>query len=70
MVDNCSTTARLGTRKWGPRFDYSLSSSAYVAIDAGKGADAALVEKFKANPIHGALAACAKVRPSVDIFVE
>jgi ketol-acid reductoisomerase len=70
MVDNCSTTARLGTRKWGPRFDYSLSSGAYVAIDAGQGADAALVEKFKAHPIHVALAACAKVRPSVDIFVE
>jgi len=25
---------------------------------------------FKAHPIHVALAACAKVRPSVDIFVE
>lgn len=22
MVDNCSTTARLGSRKWAPRFDY------------------------------------------------
>ena len=24
MVDNCSTTARLGSRKWAPRFDYNL----------------------------------------------
>ena len=24
MVDNCSTTARLGARKWAPRFDYNL----------------------------------------------
>ena len=24
MVDNCSTTARLGARKWAPRFDYTL----------------------------------------------
>lgn len=24
MVDNCSTTARLGSRKWAPRFDYIL----------------------------------------------
>lgn len=22
MVDNCSYTARLGSRKWAPRFDY------------------------------------------------
>lgn len=25
MVDNCSTTARLGSRKWAPRFDYILT---------------------------------------------
>ena len=24
MVDNCSYTARLGSRKWAPRFDYVL----------------------------------------------
>ena len=26
MVDNCSYTARLGSRKWAPRFDYILDS--------------------------------------------
>jgi hypothetical protein len=30
MVDNCSTTARLGARKWAPRFDYNLAQQAYV----------------------------------------
>ena len=25
MIDNCSTTARLGARKWAPRFDYLLT---------------------------------------------
>ena len=25
MVDNCSVTARLGARKWAPRFDYILT---------------------------------------------
>ena len=25
MVDNCSTTARLGSRKWAPLFDYILT---------------------------------------------
>ena len=28
MVDNCSTTARLGSRKWAPRFDYILEQLA------------------------------------------
>jgi len=36
MVDNCSLTARLGSRKWAPRFDYMLDQQAYTAIDAGK----------------------------------
>ena len=33
MVDNCSTTARLGARKWASRFDYILTQLAYTAID-------------------------------------
>ncbi|KAJ6292544.1 hypothetical protein OIU78_024677 [Salix suchowensis] len=33
MVDNCSTTARLGSRKWAPRFDYILTQQALVAVD-------------------------------------
>ncbi len=33
MVDNCSTTARLGSRKWAPRFDYVLTEQAFVALD-------------------------------------
>jgi ketol-acid reductoisomerase len=70
MVDNCSTTARLGSRKWAPRFDYSISEQAYVQIDDGQPADAKLVDSFKSNIIHSVLAACAKLRPTVDIFVE
>jgi ketol-acid reductoisomerase len=70
MVDNCSTTARLGSRKWAPRFDYILCEQAYAQIDEGKPADAGLIEAFKKNVIHTVLAACAKLRPTVDIFVE
>ena len=42
MVDNCSTTARLGARKWAPRFDYILKQQAFPAIDesAAQGPDA------------------------------
>ena len=30
MVDNCSTTARLGARKWAARFDYILKQQAFT----------------------------------------
>jgi ketol-acid reductoisomerase len=70
MVDNCSTTARLGSRKWAPRFDYALTQQAYVAIDHKEAGDASLIPAFKQHQIHEVLAACARLRPSVDIFVE
>jgi ketol-acid reductoisomerase len=70
MIDNCSTTARLGARKWAPRFDYLLTQVAYVNLDEGKAGDAALVDAFKRNVIHDVLAVCAELRPSVDISVS
>ena len=33
MVDNCSTTARLGARKWAPRFDYLLEQNTEPLLD-------------------------------------
>ena len=65
MIDNCSTTARLGARKWAPRFDYILEQVAYPNIDNAPNAD--LIEKFKKNPVHEAVLACCEMRPSVDI---
>jgi ketol-acid reductoisomerase len=70
MVDNCSTTARLGSRKWAPRFDYVIAEQAYTAVDDKKPVDAKLIDAFKKSVIHRVLAECAKMRPSVDIFVE
>ncbi|HLF79047.1 MAG TPA: ketol-acid reductoisomerase [Dehalococcoidia bacterium] len=70
MVDNCSTTARLGTRKWASRFDYVLTEQSYVALDDKQKVDSGLVDEFKKHEIHDVLAECAKLRPSVDIFVE
>lgn len=69
MVDNCSTTARLGTRKWGPRFDYILRQQALVAYDQDTPTDNKLVEAFKTHYIHKAIATCATMRPAVDIAV-
>jgi ketol-acid reductoisomerase len=71
MVDNCSTTARLGSRKWAPRFDYLLTQTAYPAVDHDpETLDRTLVKAFEEHPIHEVLAACARMRPSVDIFVR
>jgi ketol-acid reductoisomerase len=70
MVDNCSTTARLGSRKWAPRFDYVLTEQSYVAVDNNEPVDETPVAAFKDHEIHDILAECAKLRPPVDIFVE
>jgi ketol-acid reductoisomerase len=67
MVDNCSTTARLGSRKWAPRFDYLITEQSYVRIDEKQPLDAALMPAFEKHVIHEVLAECAKLRPSVDI---
>jgi ketol-acid reductoisomerase len=69
MVDNCSTTARLGARKWAPRFDYIFSQLAFPPFDRGAKADDALFQKFRENKIHDVLARCSELRPPVDIAV-
>lgn len=69
MVDNCSTTARLGTRKWGPRFDAQLSQIGYSLADQRVSGDPSRLEAFRAHPIHEVLAALAAMRPAVDIAV-
>merc|ERR1711990_705043 len=70
MVDNCSFTARLGSRKWAPRYDYILDQQAYTAYDAKAGVDAEIESKFLNNPAHIAIAKCCELRPSVDISVS
>ncbi|MFW5828336.1 MAG: ketol-acid reductoisomerase, partial [Alkalispirochaeta sp.] len=69
MVDNCSTTARLGSRKWAPRFDYLLNQLAYPAVDAGTAADSARIAEFAGHPVHDAVSTLLAYRPSVDISV-
>jgi ketol-acid reductoisomerase len=69
MIDNCSTTARLGARKWAPRFDYNLSQQAFPAIDAGAPEDKRLFDAFLTNEMHAVLATCSEFRPPVDIAI-
>jgi ketol-acid reductoisomerase len=70
MVDNCSHTARLGSRKWAPRFHYSLMQNAYTAVDNNAPVDPEMEGSFLNNPVHAAMAVCASLRPSVDISVS
>ena len=67
MVDNCSITARLGSRKWAPRFDYILDQLAYTAIDNGSGVNDKMMKEFLDNPVHDAISVCCTLRPPVDI---
>jgi ketol-acid reductoisomerase len=62
MVDNCSTTARLGARKWAPRFEVELGRQ------AGDGGPAD-VAAFLTHPIHGVLDALRPFKPTVEIAV-
>ena len=67
MIDNCSNTARLGARKWASRFDYILKQQAFTALDGNQPMNWALVDDFKAHPIHNVLSVVSEMRPSVDI---
>jgi len=67
MVDNCSFTAKTGSRKWAPRFDYILDQLAYTAVDNGVPVNEELIEAFKVHRVHGAVTECCKLRPAVDI---
>lgn len=69
MVDNCSVTARLGSRKWAPRFDYILSEQAVVALEEGTAKNDKLFKDFINHKCHGILKTCQELRPTVDIAV-
>uniref|UniRef100_A0A7S1X9C6 Acetohydroxy-acid reductoisomerase n=1 Tax=Compsopogon caeruleus TaxID=31354 RepID=A0A7S1X9C6_9RHOD len=70
MVDNCSTTARLGARKWAPRFDYNITQQAFVTIDHNEDVGDAVMDAFLTHMIHPAVVECAKLRPSIDISLS
>jgi ketol-acid reductoisomerase len=70
MIDNCSTTARLGARKWAPRFDYIFMQQTCPALDQGQAENAELIKNFLNHDVHAAMAVCAELRPTVDIAVR
>jgi ketol-acid reductoisomerase len=69
MVDNCSTTARLGARKWEPRFDHLIEQEVFTAYDRTEQVDENRLQAFVQHPVHATLAVCAELRPPIDISV-
>jgi ketol-acid reductoisomerase len=69
MVDNCSTTARLGTRKWGPRFQAMLEQVAFPSLVAKDQTPDEPPENFLTHPVHEVLHQLSEMRPAVDIAV-
>lgn len=69
MVDSCSVTARLGSRKWAPRFDYILTEQCLPKLDEDAAADEKLFDAFVNHRIHSVMKTCGEMRPSVDIAV-
>lgn len=70
MIDNCSTTARWGARKWGPRFQQMVTGDVLpkLVVPASKETDVA--KWFVKHPVHAALVECMKYRPPVSISLE
>jgi ketol-acid reductoisomerase len=69
MIDNCSTTARLGARKRAPRFEAAITQQVFPVLDDCGDRDEALLEHLHRHPIHDVLTAIARYRPSIDIAV-
>jgi len=70
MIDGCSTTARLGARKWAPRFEAMIEQAVLPAVDSPGGArDDDLLKRFWSHPVHEVLETLLAYRPPVDIAV-
>lgn len=66
MIDSCSVTARLGARKWGPRFQAAIEQEILPNLVEP---DARLMTELHSHPLHDVLAVMATYRPAVDIAV-
>ena len=60
MVDNCSTTTRLGSNKWDPQFNYILTQQDFVGVIKGSPINKYLISNFLSEPKHNSIEVCAK----------
>ena len=63
MIDNCSTTARLGARKWAPRFEATITQQVFPALDSGGNHDDTLIEAARRRTRS---TRCSPPSPSTD----
>jgi ketol-acid reductoisomerase len=68
MIDNCSTTARLGARKWGPRFAQMVSGD--VLPKSAEPVPGDFRQWYLNHPVHQALRECMTLRPPISISVQ
>ncbi len=66
MIDNCSVTARLGARKWAPRFQAAIEHEILPNLGPP---DSRLIAELHDHPIHDVLDVVASYRPPIDIAV-
>jgi ketol-acid reductoisomerase len=72
MVDNCSTTARRGSRKWAPAFQTRIAQAVIPVLDGTRTQEDQhdYFSAFKQHDVHQVLGVLGKMRPSIDISVE
>jgi len=70
LIANCSTTARLGARKWAPRFEAAITQHVFPAPDGGGAHNDQLLAALDTHPIHDVLDALHGYRPALDIAVS
>jgi ketol-acid reductoisomerase len=71
MVDNCSTTARRGSRKWAPVYQAWISQGVLPVIDGVRDPDSHdYFGDFVNHDVHQALRVLGAMRPPVDIAVS
>jgi ketol-acid reductoisomerase len=72
MVDNCSVTARRGSRKWAPAYQAWISQAVLPVIDGVRAIEDQhdCFGDFLNHQVHDALRVLGKMRPPIDIAVS
>jgi ketol-acid reductoisomerase len=71
MVDNCSTTARRGSRKWAPTFQAWIAQGILPVLDGTQTQEGQHdhFDDFQQHDVHKVLSVLSDMRPDVDIAV-
>lgn len=72
MVDNCSVTARRGSRKWAPAFQAHIAQGVLPVLDGvrAKQDEHDYFDDFRRHDVHQVLKVLGQMRPDVDIAVS